>query len=70
MSEKLKPCPFCGGEAYYLTPKKMQGSAFVAVGVECKQCGAVPFMTMVYEAETSEKKRRVAAKHWNRRVKE
>lgn len=42
MSEKLKPCPFCGGEAYYLTPNKVKNSAFVSVGVECKKCGAIP----------------------------
>lgn len=67
MADELKPCPFCGGEAYYRKPIDMEGTAFVAVGVECKKCGAYPFSTMVYEGESDEKKKAVAAKHWNRR---
>lgn len=65
---KLKPCPFCGGEAYYRKPVDIEGSAFVGVGVECKQCGAYPFSTMIYEGESEQRKKAVAAKFWNRRA--
>ncbi len=66
--EELKPCPFCGGEAYFRTPTKEKGTAFCIVSVECKQCGASPFATMVYEGEDDVNKKLAAAKHWNRRV--
>ena len=68
MSEKLLPCPFCGGEAYYRTPHKAKGTAFVVVGVECRKCGAAPFATMTYEGNSREEMNAVAAKHWNRRA--
>jgi hypothetical protein len=38
---KLKPCPFCGGEAYYRKPVDIEGSAFVGVGVECKKMRSI-----------------------------
>lgn len=66
--EELKPCPFCGGEAYFRTPMKEKGTAFCSVSVECKRCGASPFETMVYEGEDDANKKLTAAKHWNRRV--
>lgn len=68
MSETLKACPFCGGEAYFLTPEKCRGSAFVTVGVECKKCGAVPYITQVYEDSTEQHKREAAMAPWNRRT--
>lgn len=66
--EELKPCPFCGGEAYFRTPMKIKETAFCSVSAECKRCGASPFATMVYESESDEYKKSVAIKHWNRRV--
>ena len=70
MSVTLKPCPFCGGEAYFLTTQKVKNSAFVAVGVECRKCGAYPYSTMVYEGATDEDMKKAAAKAWNRRIEE
>ena len=53
MSEiRLKPCPFCGGEAYYRTPTHLKGTAFDVMMVECKQCGASPYAVEVYENDT------------------
>lgn len=46
---KLKPCPFCGGEAYYRTPTHLKGTAFDVMTVECKQCGASPYAVEVYD---------------------
>ena len=66
----LKPCPFCGGEAYYRKPYKQSGTAFVAVSVECKSCGAAPYMIMVYEFATEAHKKAAIARCWNRRAAE
>ena len=63
---KLKPCPFCGGEAYFLKPRTMN-SSFVSVGVECKMCGANPYGVLVYKFETDENKKKAVAELWNRR---
>ena len=69
MSEiKLKPCPFCGGKAYYRTPTHLKGTAFDVMTVECKQCGASPYAVEVYEYDTEENKRKAIAEFWNRRV--
>lgn len=35
MSEKLKPCPFCGGEAYF----ERMGTSRQSCIVECGRCG-------------------------------
>lgn len=64
---ELKKCPFCGGEAY-IREEDIKGTAFVAVGAECKKCGARPFSTMIFEGESGARKKAVAAKHWNRRA--
>lgn len=38
---KLKPCPFCGGEAeFYRTPIKINGGYCDSVVVRCKDCEA------------------------------
>lgn len=66
---ELKHCPFCGGEAYFLTPKTMN-SSFVSVGVECKTCGANPYSVLVYKLETEENKKKAIAELWNRRTEE
>lgn len=47
MSEELKPCPFCGGEA--MAFRCEESGTF---DVQCQQCGAIPFIG----SRTSEKK--------------
>lgn len=64
---ELKPCPFCGGEAYFRTPYHVKGTAFDAVSVECRKCGASPYTLQVYEGESDEQKRNAIARFWNRR---
>jgi Lar family restriction alleviation protein len=39
MSEAIKPCPFCGGEAYFSVGKIVDGRDWHYV--ECVQCGAI-----------------------------
>lgn len=40
MSEELKPCPFCGGEARQHAAFARGASDMVGVYVECDGCGA------------------------------
>lgn len=68
MEIELKPCPFCGGEAYFRTPQKEKGSAMCSVSVECKSCGAMPYAILVYEFLSDTEKKETAAKAWNRRA--
>ncbi len=63
---KLKPCPFCGGEAYYRTPEKEKG-VFEIMMIECKKCGASPYAIQVYDCWPLEEKQNAIAKLWNRR---
>ena len=59
MSEKLKPCPFCGGEAYTEGHKVELQEGFGFWFVSCKnQCGA-----LVGYFPTEE----MAIKAWNKR---
>lgn len=68
MEIELKPCPFCGGEAYFRTPQKEKGNAMCGVSVECKKCGAMPYVIFVYEFLSDTEKKEAAAKAWNRRA--
>lgn len=47
MSDELKPCPFCGGEA-----KAFYCEESGTLDVQCQQCGAIPFIG----SRTSERK--------------
>lgn len=53
MPEKLKPCPFCGGEAECLNKNKVR--TFCAV--MCKNCGAI----------IAKLKKHTAIEAWNKR---
>lgn len=63
----LKPCPFCGGEPYFLKPRHENGTAFDTMMIECKHCGALPYGVSVYDMEKEEDKKAAIAKFWNRR---
>lgn len=59
MSEtKLKPCPFCGGEA------KIH-SEYVAVYIKCEECGATSGIVKVAAEYCANDK---LAEKWNRRT--
>ena len=65
MSEELKPCPFCGGEAKFVEsrdsviPGKLE---VVAWNVQCSKCGASTLPNNYY----GDKKE--AANRWNTRA--
>ncbi len=65
---ELKPCPFCGGEAYFCKPLHENGTAFDMMAVECKQCGAHPYGVLVYEFADLNEKYETIARFWNRRA--
>lgn len=78
MSEELKPCPFCGGKAMFLTI--INKSSHLAVGVmfkiKCIKCGTE--LPKSYECEmymdqggvirTGKDERTKATTDWNRRA--
>ena len=67
---ELKPCPFCGGKAYFHKPWRVKGTAlYDRIGVECEHCGAFPYQVMVYQFKSLEDKQAAAAEQWNRRAK-
>ena len=57
MAEKLKPCPFCGGESTIVVSKYLGDTFYKPV---CVVCGA----EINYQFET----RKCCIKAWNRRV--
>lgn len=63
----LNPCPFCGGEPYFLKPRHEKGTAFDTMMIECKHCGALPYGVSVYDGKKEEDKKAAIAKFWNRR---
>ena len=65
---ELKPCPFCGGEAYFRTPQHSRGNTFDIMMVECKRCGASPYAVQVNSCNNEENKRAAIARIWNRRA--
>ena len=65
--DKLKPCPFCGGEAYYVGIDSRPEGAFRTVGVECRRCGAYPYAVTLSISLPADEQRQSAARHWNRR---
>lgn len=76
MSEKeLKPCPFCGGEAFLKYGKSTTFGTFEAL-VFCKNCSAsvvgvssINFSTYRFEEKNGyDIAQKQAVKAWNRRV--
>ena len=68
MSEKLKPCPFCGGKASMESGRyEMDDDMFSFAHVECLSCGACG--SGFTEAEKPvESLEALAADAWNRRA--
>lgn len=61
MTEKLKNCPFCGGEG-----RIRSGAFFTCIAeVRCEQCGV---RTMEYKSASSEDAKLQAIGAWNRRA--
>lgn len=66
MMSELKPCPFCGGEAYARFVKDK--GTFGYTSVECKKCGAVPYVHMAYNNLSKEEAVMGVVEAWNRRA--
>lgn len=65
MSEKLKPCPFCGGKAtVFLIPQGLRSAGLYTVGcTEDAMCfGNLNHVAMVFVT------RKLAEETWNRRA--
>lgn len=80
MSESLKPCPFCGGKAMFLTirNKPLHSDVGVMFKIKCMKCGTE--LPKSYECEmymdqdggirTGKDERTKATTDWNRRANE
>lgn len=78
MSERLKPCPFCGGNAIFLTitNKSSHSAVGVMFKIKCMKCGTE--LPKSYECEmymdqdggirTGKDERTKATTDWNRRA--
>ena len=55
MSDKLKPCPFCGGNAVYIEKRDI----FISKFVTCAKCGI--------ETRRNYLRKDKAIEHWNTR---
>jgi Lar family restriction alleviation protein len=65
--DKIKNCPFCGGEAYARFVPGSKG-AFGYASVECRKCGAVPYVHQAYYLLSKEEATKGVIEAWNRRV--
>lgn len=76
MSESLKPFPFCGGNAMFLTITNKSSHSAVGVKIKCMKCGTE--LPKSYECEmymdqdggirTGKDERTKAITDWNRRA--
>lgn len=78
MSERLKPCPFCGGNAMFfnITNKSSHSAVVVMFKIRCMKCGTE--LPKSYECEmymdqeggirTGRDERAKATADWNRRM--
>ena len=51
---ELKPCPFCGGRARLFRIGHQSGTAFDDWGIECVQCGAMPWAFSMFTCRTQD----------------
>lgn len=63
MSNKLLPCPFCGGEAHLL----VGDSGIIDVCIECLECETRGPTFEEYPPATLDDNEATAVKHWNTR---
>lgn len=72
MSDILKPCPFCGGEADFWMRQALEAEDYQALIIDCKDCPA-NMEEWVYKydvnfIENVEKKKIEMFEAWNRRA--
>lgn len=63
---KLKPCPFCGGTAQFKNP--VNKGLYSELSVECRRCGASPYVLEMYGDKSGKEKKKALAEVWNRRT--
>ena len=69
MTEKLKSCPFCGGEAKLKHGfPSQQGHNRRSAFIQCKKCMAKSKTRYKLEFESIEENDRLVVKAWNRRT--
>ena len=72
MSEELKPCPFCGGDAEFSMPEYPLTADCEDAGVRCSACDAVGPLTLIDMGRHGEsdwpRLRAEAIAAWNRRA--
>lgn len=64
---KLKPCPFCGGEAKLQTSMSISLQRISIAYVMCEECKAATDAVFEYEFESDDAFIYEAIKRWNRR---
>ena len=66
MSEGLRPCPFCGGDAKldHYAGDRYAGEVTLSF-IRCKKCGAITYKYRMSTDYSSDEK---AIEAWNRRV--
>ena len=71
MTNKLKPCPFCGGKAKLLkeTIAVGMGATDTLYFVECTNCESSGKRFGLLDADTEKERKNLAILSWNRRVK-
>lgn len=62
----LRPCPFCGGDAYFMQLER--AGTFDVMMIECRKCGAAPYAVQVDQIADEKDKRAALVKLWNRRA--
>lgn len=67
MDEKLKPCPFCGGEGKLMYGGEGSCTAKGKSFVRCEECGA---MSQKFEVSPKYSSDELAIRAWNRREQE
>jgi len=68
MSDKLKPCPFCGGEGRIRTDTEKRFRLFPIAWVECTVCDARTKFVVTFWSDGGHIDKAIEA--WNRRVSE
>ena len=68
MRDKLKSCPFCGGEASFRRTRKESMTGRWDAWIVCKQCCAKPFKFEGRMWEKEEDALKVLCREWNRRA--
>lgn len=70
MTDKLKPCPFCGGRARVCGVFPMAAGGSFARCVRCDECGAHGGMFVVHAGSLPDTARERAVEAWNKRAEE